>query len=157
MATNLTVEGNTGTCGFLAFGSSSSLTLSVGGSNDTMESIAEIWDNGADLTTGSSTAFTAPVTGKYMLIFSGRLAALDIDSDYYYSYIVTSNRIYSRVLDANDLGWGSDVGYMAMPAVSCVADMDAGDTAVPQWYQSVGGSVQTQQHGDTYFCGFLCA
>ena len=131
---------------FLATPASQQANLAVGSAVDIAFG-TEVFDNNADF---ASSVFTAPVTGRYQLSFQLRVDAIDSNANYYQFKIVTSNRTYTNIF-----AFGAATYYN--PGSSILADMDAGDTAVPQWYQSVGGSVQTQQHGDTYFCGFLCA
>ena len=107
----------------------------------------EVYDQNADF---ASNAFTAPVTGKYVLNTSIRLSAVDSAADYYHIQIVTSNRSYQNIFDPD---FGQDAAYWAL-TVSCVADMDAGDTAYVAIVQG-GGTQQTDIETQSHFSGYL--
>jgi hypothetical protein len=111
----------------------------------------EIFDQGGDF---SSTTFTAPVTGKYLLssqiTFNNLTAAITEIS----IGIVTSNRIY--YLYENPPG----IAQTYRPyALSVLTDMDAGDTAVVRAF--VNGTTKTiDLYGEntniySYFSGSL--
>jgi hypothetical protein len=107
----------------------------------------EVYDQNADF---ASNAFTAPVTGKYVLNTSIRLSAVDSAADYYHIQIVTSNRSYQNIFDPD---FGQDAAYWAL-TLSCVADMDAGDTAYVAIVQG-GGTQQTDIEAQSHFSGYL--
>jgi hypothetical protein len=117
---------------------------------------AEHFDVNSDFNTSNST-FTAPVTGKYFLSTSIRLAQLDTDANYYVFSIVTSNRSYRVILDSNNTFSGDSLYHSF--TVDTLADMDAGDTAKVEFNQG-SGSAQTDASGDpqyTFFSGYLVA
>jgi len=86
----------------------------------------EIFDQNADFNTTTFT-FTAPVTGRYLVLISAQLQDITTDPDYFQYNIVTSNRSYNATMDN---------GVFAATAVyfplqfQVIADMDASDTLV---------------------------
>jgi hypothetical protein len=111
----------------------------------------EIFDQSSNF---ASSAFTAPVSGKYFLQASAYLASVDTAANYVLWGIRTSNRDYYAILDPN---YSSDLTYFEMN-VNVVADMDASDTAYV-FYQQSGGSAQTDivYSNGTFFSGCLVA
>ena len=99
----------------------------------------------------ASNTFTAPVTGKYQFNVNCRLDDMDSASSYYLVRLVTSNRNYTAIFDSDE--FGSDLNYFTMQ-VSCLADMDASDTAKVIVYQN-NGTQQTAVIDDSYFTGHL--
>ena len=118
------------------------------GSSTTVVFGTEVFDQGSDF---SSNTFTAPVTGRYQLSTIVYLGALDTDADYTEISIMTSNRNYHAIVDPGV--FASDPVYWAF-TVTCLADMDASDTAYVR-YNQVGGSTQTDLKVDSFFSGFL--
>ena len=113
---------------------------------------SEIFDIGSNF---AANYFTAPVTGKYQLNANMRIDNVDSAAGYYQIRIVTSNRGYWNIYDL-DLDGGSDKDYWSL-AMSCLADMDANDTAYVGFVQS-GGTAQTDIDGNvkyTNFSGYL--
>ena len=106
----------------------------------------EIFDQNADYNTSNST-FTAPVTGRYQLNFHVYMADVDDDFGYLQLDLVTSNRQYNIVMENS----GED-GYDHM-SLSCLADMDASDTAIVQ-IEGSGGADQLDL-SQASFSGFL--
>ena len=109
----------------------------------------EIFDQNSDF---ASNNFTAPVTGRYQLNFSFRLANLDSAAGYYILTMTTSNRNYESLFDP-DFGqdavhWNASLGVLA--------DMDANDTVKVTFYQE-GGTAQTDIHIQSQFSGYLVA
>jgi hypothetical protein len=101
---------------------------SSGGTNlITMPCGTEVYDVNADFNTTTST-FTAPVTGKYLLSANGSTYGM-VGSTYNGVNIVTSNRGYSTYTTANDL---IPTTHAWTGRVIVVADMDASDTAYVQ-------------------------
>lgn len=107
----------------------------------------EVFDRNADF---SSNAFTAPLEGLYQFNASLRIQTLDSASSYYYMNIRTSNRDYQYIFDPD---FGQDNDYYTM-TVSCLADMDANDTADVILYQG-SGTAQTDIQTISYFTGYL--
>lgn len=105
---------------FLAKPSSNQSDIATG-ANITVALGNEIYDVGSNF---ASNIFTAPVTGKYLFIFTLYGSQLDGDSSYFEIAIVTSNRGYAIINEPS----GSEDVY-AGGTVSVVADMDANDTA----------------------------
>ena len=101
----------------------------LGGSNVTVSTYdnynppftTEIYDQNADFNTSSIGVFTAPVTGKYLLVTSIR--GYDTDTAWSLEHrIATSNRNYY-----NNTGRGGTDQYIS--TIVALADMDANDTA----------------------------
>jgi hypothetical protein len=107
----------------------------------------EVFDQGADF---ASNTFTAPVTGRYQLSASIRLADVDSAAGYYQLLIKTSNREYNQIFDPD---FGQDAVHWTL-ALSILADMDASDTAYVSLAQS-GGTQQTDITTYSYFSGYL--
>ena len=100
----------------------------------------------------SSSTFTAPVTGKYVLGFHMRLDNIDASTTSYSFYLVTSNRTYSYIFDPDV---GNDRLYSS-PTLNILTDMDANDTAKMQYYVNAGAAQATLVNS-TYFYGYLVA
>ena len=94
----------------------------------------EYIDRNADF---ASNTFTAPVTGLYQLSVHIYTTNLDVTANYVQFNLSTSNRGYTHVIGPN---FSSDLEYYPV-AITALADMDAGDTAKVQFYQS-GGDAQ---------------
>ena len=109
----------------------------------------EVFDRNADF---ASNTFTAPVTGLYQFNASLRIEGVDSASSYYYIDIRTSNRDYQFIFDPD---FGQDNAYFTM-VVSCLADMDAGDTADVAILQG-SGTQQTDIMIQSHFTGYLVA
>ena len=107
----------------------------------------EVFDQGADF---ASNTFTAPVTGRYQLSASIRLADVDSAAAYYQLLIKTSNREYNQIFDPD---FGQDAVHWTL-TLSILADMDASDTAYVSLAQS-GGTQQTDITTYSYFSGYL--
>ena len=108
----------------------------------------EVFDQNADF---ASNTFTAPVTGRYQFNVNCRLDDMDSASSYYYVRLVTSNRNYTHIWDSDE--FSSDTNYFTLQ-VSCLADMDASDTAKVEVYQN-NGTQQTAVIDSSYFSGHL--
>ena len=100
----------------------------------------------------ASNTFTAPVTGKYQLSANIRLNNIDSAASYYQMRISTSNEDYYSIFDPD---FGQDNAFFSFGS-SILADMDASDTAKVEIIQ-LGGTAQTDIHGDTKFSGYLVA
>jgi hypothetical protein len=132
---------------------SSTLTDIAINTNVSLNFADEIFDRNADFNAGGSpSTFTAPVTGVYQLNLNAYILNLDTDSTYLQISIITSNRSYDLVIDPN---FSSDLTFYHM-TLSALADMDAGDTAYIQAYQS-GGTAQTDISAGSTFSGYLVA
>jgi hypothetical protein len=108
----------------------------------------EMFDQGSDF---ASNTFTAPVTGKYQLSAIVRLENLDSAADNYQVYINTSNNNYYTIMAPDQ--FAGDLTFWSIQ-LSILADMDANDTAIVNYYQS-GGSAQTDISVNSRFSGFL--
>ena len=118
--------------------------------NTTITFNSEIFDVNGDF---ADPKFTAPVTGKYLLIAKARVDDIDRDANFYSLDIVTSNRDYA---DIYRLEGQSDNDYFTF-GFSVIADMDANDTAVVRMGQN-GGAQQSDLSDDgdrTQFGGYL--
>jgi len=114
----------------------------------------EVFDRNADY--DGSTTFTAPVTGVYQANIKIRIDQIDNQAAYYLVRLQTSNRHYYTITDFD--GSTGDLSY-STHSFSQLIDMDAGDTAYIQAYQS-GGSVQSDydnDSGSSQFSMFLAA
>ena len=129
-----------------AFNAHSSPAQTVGSTSDTTVVLGtEVFDQNADF---ASNTFTAPVTGRYQL--NGLATVTDLDDEYCYFQIITSNRTYGGV---HQVPSTSGAEYEMM-STSCLADMDAGDTA----YLNVNSESDTSfdlRGGECEFTGFL--
>ena len=128
---------------FLAIGSGTAQVPSVH-SFTVMDFNTEVYDQGADF--ASNTTFTAPVTGKYLLVATLNLTT--VAGDYFEVDINTSNRRYVASEDVEVNGNGYKAGRN-----SVIADMDQGDTVNIQLY--VGGTCAVQAASNTNFSGCL--
>jgi len=120
----------------------------------TVEFDTERFDVNADFNTGTYT-FTAPVTGKYVFMFTIRLDAVDSGADYYQHYFKTSNLTYYRQL-FDPGGFSADISYWQFDSV-VLADMDANDTCYINVRQTAG-TAQADVNGgasQSYFQGYL--
>lgn len=110
----------------------------------------EIFDQNADFD-GIST-FTAPVTGRYQ--FNAKVDLNQTTNATSYALtIVTSNRTY-RLREAGVTA--GTIGNPVIRSLSCLADMDAADTAVVKIQMTgVGADTADVQSTDTMFSGFL--
>lgn len=114
----------------------------------------EVFDRNADY--DGSTTFTAPITGVYQANIKVRIDQVDNQANYYLVRLQTSNRHYYTITDFD--GSSGDPTY-STHSFSQLIDMDAGDTAYIQAYQS-GGSVQSDydnDSGSSQFSMFLVA
>ena len=110
----------------------------------------EEFDQGGDF---ASNTFTAPVTGKYLLAFHGRIDDIDSAASWVRAEIITSNKDYkSSIIDPR--AFDADAVYWNF-AQTVLADMDAGDTAICQFGKSGGAAQSDVNTGDTFFSGYL--
>lgn len=131
---------NTSQPAFSAYQASSGTNLTGDGTivslgdTSTSGAMTEIFDQNADFTTGGAgvpATFTAPVTGKYQFNFGIQLSGLGAGHTNAFLRLITSNRTY-------DFG-GANVGGARTNSNtynlfgSCLADMDASDTAYVQF------------------------
>ena len=115
----------------------------------------EIFDINGDF---ASNTFTAPVTGKYLLTAKLSMAQIDHDGTYYSNITInTSNRNYKNAYSVRDF-------FEAQPeffvfTCTCIADMDASDTAVVEFGTYGPGASQEDVYGTsadaTQFMGQL--
>ena len=98
----------------------------------------EIFDQNADFNTTNFT-FTAPVTGRYLVLICAQLQDIPTSPDYFQYNIVTSNRNYNATMDN---------GVFATTAVyfplqfQVIADMDASDTLVANLVYQSGTTIE---------------
>ena len=117
--------------------------------NDVIAFGTERFDVNSDF---ASNIFTAPVTGKYLLISAIRVDNIDTASTWVRTEIITSNRDYkSTIINPK---FTSDVLYWCFNH-TVLADMDASDTAKVQFGQSGGANQADINQGDTFFSGYL--
>ena len=112
----------------------------------------ERFDQNSDF---ASSTFTAPISGKYLLVSRVQIDTVTQSYDYYASSINTSNkRYFGWIWDTNE--FSSDQNYTGF--VDCViADMDASDTATAQIVISTTGSGSSASDisFNSYFMGCL--
>jgi len=111
---------------FLAYNSTDDTDVLGGATTSvTVEFDTEVFDQGSDYNNATDT-FTAPVTGRYLLILNVRFNDV-VDSTVTRLYIqfVTSNRTY----DALEVPNGTASTDQSFINFSVVADMDTNDTA----------------------------
>ena len=136
------------TSGFVASPTSNSATINA----DTTYTIiagTEIIDRNADWNTSNGT-FTAPVTGLYHLSISIQIQNYDYDNNYSAIFILTSNRRYTPwLLNGNQF----DSNGSFYITGSCIADMDANDTAQFQFRHDQGASSQVLVGQEFTFVG----
>ena len=85
----------------------------------------------------SGSTFTAPVTGKYLLIAYFRVNGNDQNA-YCYFRFDTSNRNYEQHLTSTN-HWDAAASYMPYNG-AIIADMDANDTAYISWHFASGNA-----------------
>ena len=108
-------------------------------SDNTITWDTERFDLGGDFT---SNAFTAPVTGKYILCAKCLIAQIDHDASSNNKFkLVTSNRNYSTFYDTQAI-WEAQSEFYNFK-MEVVADMDASDTAY--WTYNAVGSGASQE------------
>ena len=139
---------------FLAHAASTQTNISSG---TTVNFATEVYDVRNNYNNSSST-FTAPLTGKYLLGFHLRLQSIDLSASRYWIQINTSNRNYVTDMFTSDTNaFDGDLAYWSVGG-TVVADMDASDTATISLHQT-GGSAQTDVYGtsspQSRFYGYL--
>ena len=132
---------------FLVKPASLQLNLTVGSGN-TVAFGSEVYDQNGDF---ASNTFTAPVTGKYQLQTHIFLTNIDSASTEIEIKINTSNRSYQYKTEP-DHAFNSDGNHSFM--LSCLADMDASDTATVV-ITPTGGHTDVDVHTNSYFSGYL--
>mgnify|MGYP003132962982 CR=1 FL=1 len=134
---------------FLAHGSGSQDDMTAG-STATVVLSTEVYDQNNDF---ASNTFTAPVDGKYFLVFTSLFTDTPTDCTEIEIRINTSNRIYRLFFDpSRQLSAAGSVSL----SLSTVADMDSSDTAIIQ-VTPANGSSTINIHHYTFFSGCLLA
>lgn len=136
---------------FLAFNSASDTNVTGNGAVATIDFDTEVFDQGANF---AADTFTAPVTGRYLLMASLRITGMTAAADSIVLDIVTSNRTYQAV-------WNNpnDVNEFTKVSISAVVDMDAADTVTIQL--TIAGEASDvvdiigAANPNTYFSGYL--
>ena len=82
-----------------------------------------------------------------------RIDNLDNATVYYQIELVTSNRSYSIIISTETLDEDAPYGMPFM--LSCLADMDASDTAYVRINTHNSGTAQADIHEDSRFSGYL--
>jgi hypothetical protein len=113
----------------------------------------EIYDKQSNF---ASNTFTAPITGRYLLMSTLRIDNIDTAATYYRVVIFTSNRTYfGKLLNTqNAYAGGSDIAYDVYEA-QFIADMDANDTAYVAVFQHIGTSQSDIKATESIFQGEL--
>ena len=109
----------------------------------------EKFDVGANF---ASNIFTAPVAGKYQLSFIAMFTGIDNSAHFVDFILFTTNRSFENAQDFGVRNAGT-AAYASF-GMSVLADMDAGDTAKVQFYQS-GGNTTVDLLTASYFSGYL--
>ena len=119
---------------------------------------SEVYDVNADFNTSTST-FTAPVTGKYMVTANVDLSDIDTDTQWMYGGVfVTSNRTYYMNLVDPRKEYSADNNSSFSSAA--IVDMDASDTLLFKVRTSAHGAAQmnvTYGSGETWLSICLIA
>ena len=118
-------------------------------------SVTERFDNNADMT---GARFTGPVTGRYQLRCMLNVINLGTDHDYGFFGIQTSNAGYTLAHSYDWHQWFHDhtSGYfVAAPAGSILADMDANDEAYI--YFGIYGGTKVVSIDNGYLTAILVA
>ncbi len=117
------------------------------------DSSAGYHDTGSDFNTGNH-QFTAPVDGVYSFCLWIRLVTYDTAANYYNLRIVTSNKTYYSIWDAQMWKATDDTNVTLQIHISTY--MDASDVCYAQVYQNTG-TVQSAVSGPNYsfFSGHL--
>ena len=111
--------------GFQAYNSANDLNVTGNGTVATVDFNTEIFDQNSDF---ASDTFTAPITGRYLLMACVWLDGFTASGTDLVLRIVTSNQTYSFVqLDPVDIELGT--GGLTLQT-QVIADMDAADTAL---------------------------
>lgn len=133
---------------FLAYANAAQNNVTGDGTNYTVQFNTEVFDRGGDF---ASNTFTAPVAGIYRLTAAAHIQNAAGSGNVFFD-IVTSNRTFRHLQGTS--------GENETKFLSCLADMDAGDTAIVQVAISALGGDTADIYGDagslwTYFCGEL--
>lgn len=141
-------------CAFLAHNSATDTNQTGNGATATVDFDTEIYDVGNDF---AADTFTAPATGKYLLIANVVVTSVTTAMTTHQINIVTSNRTYSQSHNATP-----PAGANISMHIAAIVDMDSGDTATVT-VRLVGGAGDTAGVlGDgsqlyTYFSGMRVA
>ena len=138
---------------FLAYNSTTDSNVTGNSTEWSCDFDTEVFDKNADF---ASDTFIAPVTGVYRFCCSVILGGIT-SADIAYVKIITSNRNYgSRILDPSACKASS--GYVGL-SFSCLADLDASDTAYVTITSGGEGSDINDVYGtsapETFFAGYL--
>ena len=107
----------------LAHNSASDDNATGGGTAVTIDFDTEIFDQNADF---ASDAFTAPITGRYLVAFLVIVAGLTDDMNDARTTLTSSNRNYGgRLIDPGNVRDGNNTASFGF---SVIIDMDAADT-----------------------------
>jgi hypothetical protein len=109
---------------------------------------SEAFDKGGNF---ASNTFTAPTTGKYVLIWTSRVDQLDSAAGLFWFSIQTSNREMRVFLDPDFMA--ADCSRYPI-CLSGVFDMDASDTAYCYIRQD-GGTAQMDIQPNSFFSGYF--
>ena len=139
-------------CAFLAYNSFTDANATGNAIVATIDFDTEVYDLGDDF---AADTFTAPKGGVYLLsaaVYLDNLAAINTTGRL---RIVTSNRTYFGL--QGNYGAMRTAGNTMVAVGTCLADMDAADTATVDVTVWLGGQVVgIQGHAKTlytYFCG----
>ena len=104
-----------------------------------LELDADLFDQNGDLN-NTNDVFTAPVTGKYWIVGSIGNDQIDEDVNYWQVRVVTSNGYFWWADDPKSYNTPVDMKDCFVHIGVC-ADMDSGDTAHVEYFQSAGSNV----------------
>ena len=136
---------------FLAYPSSTASNATGNGTAYTAVYGTEVFDTANAFSTST---FTAPETGKYLLITTVNYSGITAAADVFNVQIQTSNRNYLFVYHQTN-----GLAGALTRTISVIADMDASDTATV-WTTGNGESGDVWDFEDSYnntFCGALLA
>ena len=98
----------------------------------------EIFDQNADFNTTNFT-FTAPITGRYLVLICAQLQDIPTSPDYFQYNIVTSNRNYNATMDNG--AFAATAVYFPLQ-FQVIAYMDASDTLVANLVYESGTTIE---------------
>lgn len=147
---------------FLAYLAASDANVTGAGTAFTLGSanaLTEVFDQGGDFNTNGT--FTAPVTGRYQFHSTITVEQITAAMTFGQILVVTSNRTYQGLAFNAAAVRGASIAVDVVSfLISCMADMDAADTAVVQIQIFSGAGDTADVNGvatNTFFSGMLAA
>ena len=130
---------------FSVYKSAVQSNLATGYNTVTLDS--EMYDIGGNFT---SNTFTAPVTGKYMIVCNLSFMSIPLDAQWFFTSIDTSNRSYNNSTSLDQYDAVTDSSHVTTYSHTVIADMDVNDTMVIKVYQYTGTTSVDISNGSNY-------